>query len=85
MEDTDVDTYITVFAELARKALYHEDDPKNPSTNRTLSHTLTHGTIFLVPSFTGPCGPYGARQDVHDPHATDDKRRRMTQRPVSPL
>ena len=27
MEDTDVDTYITVFAELVRKALYHEDDP----------------------------------------------------------
>ena len=27
MEDVDVDTYITVFAELARKALYHEDDP----------------------------------------------------------
>ena len=26
MEDTDIDTYITVFAELARKALYHEDD-----------------------------------------------------------
>ena len=27
MRDTDVDEYITVFAELARKALYHEDDP----------------------------------------------------------
>jgi hypothetical protein len=27
MEDNDVDTYITVFAELARKVLYHEDDP----------------------------------------------------------
>ena len=27
MEDNDVDTYITVFAELACKALYHEDDP----------------------------------------------------------
>jgi hypothetical protein len=27
MEENDVDTYITVFAELARKALYHEDDP----------------------------------------------------------
>ena len=27
MTDIDIDTYITVFAELARKALYHEDDP----------------------------------------------------------
>ena len=27
MNDNDVDTYITVFAELACKALYHEDDP----------------------------------------------------------
>ena len=27
MEDNDIDTYITVFAELARKALYHLDDP----------------------------------------------------------
>ena len=27
MDGNDVDTYITVFAELARKALYHEDDP----------------------------------------------------------
>ena len=27
MKDSDVDTYITVFAELACKALYHEDDP----------------------------------------------------------
>ena len=27
MEDNDIDTYITVFAELARKVLYHEDDP----------------------------------------------------------
>jgi hypothetical protein len=27
MQDNDVDTYITVFAELACKALYHEDDP----------------------------------------------------------
>ena len=27
MEDNDINTYITVFAELARKALYHEDDP----------------------------------------------------------
>ena len=27
MQDNDVDTYITVFAKLARKALYHEDDP----------------------------------------------------------
>ena len=27
MEDNDVDTYITVFTELAHKALYHEDDP----------------------------------------------------------
>ena len=27
MEDNDIDTYITVFAELARKVLYHEDNP----------------------------------------------------------
>ena len=27
MQDNDIDTYITVFAELARKVLYHEDDP----------------------------------------------------------
>ena len=27
MEDSDIDTYITVFAELTRKALYHKDDP----------------------------------------------------------
>ena len=27
MKDTDIDEYITVFAELARKALYHEDNP----------------------------------------------------------
>jgi Retrotransposon gag protein len=27
MESNDVDTYITVFAELARKALYHENNP----------------------------------------------------------
>ena len=27
MKDENVDEYITVFAELARKALYHEDDP----------------------------------------------------------
>jgi hypothetical protein len=27
MQDNDIDTYITVFAKLARKALYHEDDP----------------------------------------------------------
>ena len=27
MEDNAVDTYIMAFAELARKALYHEDDP----------------------------------------------------------
>ena len=27
VEDNDIDTYITVFAEFARKALYHEDDP----------------------------------------------------------
>ena len=27
MNDNDVDTYIMVFAELGRKALYHEDDP----------------------------------------------------------
>ena len=27
MEDSDIDTYITVFAKLARKVLYHEDDP----------------------------------------------------------
>ena len=27
MESNDVDTYITVFAKLAHKALYHEDDP----------------------------------------------------------
>ena len=27
MKDENVDEYITIFAELARKALYHEDDP----------------------------------------------------------
>ena len=27
MKDTNIDEYITIFAELARKALYHEDDP----------------------------------------------------------
>ena len=27
MDGNDIDTYITVFAELARKALYHKDDP----------------------------------------------------------
>ena len=27
MEDNNMDTYITVFAELAHKVLYHEDDP----------------------------------------------------------
>ena len=27
MKDENVDEYITTFAELARKALYHEDDP----------------------------------------------------------
>ena len=27
MKDNDVDTYITMFAKLACKALYHEDDP----------------------------------------------------------
>ena len=27
MKDENVDEYITVFTELARKALYHEDDP----------------------------------------------------------
>ena len=27
MKDDNVDKYITAFAELARKALYHEDDP----------------------------------------------------------
>ena len=27
MKDKNVDEYITVFAKLAQKALYHEDDP----------------------------------------------------------
>ena len=27
MKDENIDKYITTFAELARKALYHEDDP----------------------------------------------------------
>ena len=27
MKDNDIDTYIMVFAELTRKALYHKDDP----------------------------------------------------------
>ena len=45
MEGSNIDHYITKFAELARKAQYHKDDP---AVLKKFKHGLYHGTLVFT-------------------------------------
>ena len=59
--------------------------PRSLTTDHTPSSALTHGQLFLVPTIVRLFSPDGNRQDVYDPHAMNDERRRTMPRPVPPL